>query len=98
MAVVMLGVTAGVWWLAPSKLPAKPELARAEASGPSQREGDSAALGETVAAMSQELFPSALTPEGVAENTLPEPLPGQAVPDAKGRCPHKRQVALNGGC
>jgi eukaryotic-like serine/threonine-protein kinase len=34
----------------------------------------------------------------MSEETPPEPLPGQAEPDAKGRCPHKRQVALNGGC
>ncbi|WP_044183778.1 serine/threonine protein kinase [Hyalangium minutum] len=98
VAVVMLGLTAGSWWLAPSQVRGKPDLARAEASGPSQKEGDSAALGETVAAMVQEKPPSVLTPEAVADDPLPEPQEGQAVPDAKGRCQHKRQVALNGGC
>jgi hypothetical protein len=96
--VVVLGLTVWVWWVAPRELREKPEAARVEASRPGQRDGGSAALGETVAAMSQEQLPSALTPEGVSEDTLPEPLPGQAVPDGKGRCPHKRQVALNGGC
>jgi serine/threonine-protein kinase len=28
----------------------------------------------------------------------PKPLPGQRRPDAKGRCPSKLQVAINGGC
>jgi serine/threonine protein kinase len=98
VAVVMLGLTVGVWWIAPSTLRGKPEIARTEASGPSQKDGDSAALGESVAAMSQENPPRALTSEGVAQDTLPEPFEGQAVPDAKGRCPHKKQVALNGGC
>lgn len=97
-AVGMLAVMAGVWWAAPGPMRGPRNLARAQASGPSQKEGDSAALGETVAAMAQEKPPSALTPEIVAEDPLPEPLEGQGVPDAKGRCPHKRQVALNGGC
>ena len=34
----------------------------------------------------------------LAEDSLPEPVPGQLRPDAKGRCPHKRQLALNGAC
>jgi eukaryotic-like serine/threonine-protein kinase len=99
VAVGMLGLTAGAGWLVPSRSRGEPGLARAEASSrPSQREGGSAALGEKVAAMSQEKLPSALTPEAIAEDSLPEPQQGQAVPDTKGRCAHKRQVALNGGC
>ncbi len=34
----------------------------------------------------------------MAEDTLPAPLPEQVRPDSQGRCPHKKQVALNGGC
>jgi hypothetical protein len=34
----------------------------------------------------------------MAEEPLPEPQPGQLRPDAKGRCPRKQQVSLNGGC
>jgi eukaryotic-like serine/threonine-protein kinase len=29
---------------------------------------------------------------------LPAPLPDQLRPDSQGRCPHRKQVALNGGC
>ncbi|HYI00135.1 hypothetical protein [Hyalangium sp.] len=42
--------------------------------------------------------PTSSVPGVQAEDTLPEPLPGQVRPDAKGRCPHPRQVPLNGGC
>jgi len=34
----------------------------------------------------------------VAEQPLPEPRPGQARPDEKGRCPGSDQVTINGGC
>jgi hypothetical protein len=34
----------------------------------------------------------------LAEAPLPEPQPGQVRPDAKGRCPHRHHVALNGAC
>ena len=34
----------------------------------------------------------------MAEDALPEPMPGQTRPDAKGHCPLKQHLALNGGC
>jgi eukaryotic-like serine/threonine-protein kinase len=34
----------------------------------------------------------------MAEETLPELAPEQVRPEGKGRGPHKRQVALKGGC
>jgi serine/threonine protein kinase len=37
-------------------------------------------------------------PESMAQEPLPEPRPGQARPDDKGRCPGRLQVAINGGC
>jgi serine/threonine protein kinase len=40
--------------------------------------------------------PSASEPR--AADSPPEPSPGQAQPDKKGRCPHPQQVILNGGC
>jgi hypothetical protein len=57
-----------------------------------------AGLGETVSATSSAVDApeSALLVAG--DEPLPEPLPGQTRPDARGRCPHKRQVALNGAC
>jgi len=34
----------------------------------------------------------------VAQNSPPEPRPGQPRPDEKGQCPGPRQVPINGGC
>jgi hypothetical protein len=55
-------------------------------------------LGDAAASVSTEDTPETLSSKVMAEDTLPEPQPGQIRPDAKGRCPRKRQVALNGGC
>ena len=34
----------------------------------------------------------------MAQEPLPEPRPGQTRPDEKGRCPGRKQVAINGAC
>ncbi|MFP2925463.1 hypothetical protein ACLESO_09625, partial [Pyxidicoccus sp. 3LG] len=34
----------------------------------------------------------------IAVDAPPRPLPGQLRPDAMGRCPHRAQFAINGGC
>jgi hypothetical protein len=77
------------------------EKASAALAAPLQEEqpdAGTAGLGEIAAAASttEELQPS--FQETMAEETPPEPLPDQRRPDANGRCPHKRQVALNGAC
>lgn len=36
--------------------------------------------------------------EAMARDMPPKPLPGQTRPDEKGRCPGRKQVAINGGC
>jgi hypothetical protein len=55
-------------------------------------------LGEASAATGLEQAPAASRHEQLAQEPLPEPQPGQLRPDAKGRCPHKGQTALNNGC
>jgi len=55
-------------------------------------------LGETAAATPTGNSPAPSISDAMAADTLPEPLEGQATPDAKGRCPHKLQVSLNGAC
>jgi len=45
--------------------------------------------------------PTSSPPTGkkpLAQAPLPEPLPGQARPDTKGRCPSRSQVPINKGC
>jgi hypothetical protein len=65
------------------------------AQSTSGEEPDAVSLGETALKSSPEL---AKPTEGEAiTEELPEPLPGQLKPDAKGRCPN-RQIAINGGC
>jgi hypothetical protein len=55
-------------------------------------------LGDAAVSASTGDSPAPSLSEAMAEDTLPEPEPGQAKPDTKGRCPHKQQVALNNGC
>ena len=42
--------------------------------------------------------PSKSKPEAIEQEPPPEPLPEQVRPDAKGRCPGRKQIAINGGC
>ena len=72
--------------------------ARTETPAAEQQGTGPVGLGQTAASASTVDSPPPSTPEAMAADTLPEPLPGQATPDAKGRCPHKRQVTLNGVC
>ncbi|HYI01904.1 hypothetical protein [Hyalangium sp.] len=55
-------------------------------------------LGEALASASGKSSRELPTQQRLEEDTPPEPLPGQDVQEAKGRCPRKQQVALNGGC
>jgi eukaryotic-like serine/threonine-protein kinase len=76
-----------------------PSCARAEPTSAGKPDTDPVGLGEAAAAALMESAP--LPPPGqviMAEDTPPEPVPGQMRPDAKGRCPLKRHVVLNGGC
>jgi hypothetical protein len=63
-----------------------------------QKDTSPVGLGQTAAPASTVALPAPSASETMAAETPPEPREGQATPDAKGRCPHKRQVALNGGC
>ncbi|WP_224369512.1 serine/threonine-protein kinase [Hyalangium versicolor] len=65
--------------------------------GTSQPDAGTAGLGDTVSAASSLDAPEPPLP-AMTEESIPEPIPGQTRPDSKGRCPHKRQVALNGAC
>ncbi|WP_052420669.1 hypothetical protein [Hyalangium minutum] len=67
------------------------------AAGASPSEGAPAGLGETAASAAPTAHPPSSS-QPVSADTLPEPYEGQAQPDKKGRCPHPRQVVLNGAC
>ncbi len=93
---LMLVVGAG--WKLAQRLEEQASLAQARAGVTSQPDAGTAGLGEAVSAASTAEVPEPAVHEPLAEDTLPEPQPGQLRPDAKGRCPHKRQVVLNGAC
>ncbi|HYH96597.1 serine/threonine-protein kinase [Hyalangium sp.] len=95
-AAVVLGVLA--WWVMPETSEERPSVARKEVAEAGKADAGPVGLGEVAASLPTVASPEAHVPEGLTEDTLPEPLPGQTRPNAKGRCPHKRQIALNGGC
>jgi serine/threonine protein kinase len=76
----------------------QPSVARAEPAKPGSADAGTAGLGEAATVAALEQPPSGSTAEGMSEDTLPEPQPGQVRPDEKGRCPIKGLVALNGAC
>jgi serine/threonine protein kinase len=69
-----------------------------EAADAGQADAGTAGLGDAASIASEEEAPGSSMREAVTEDMPPEPLPGQTRPDAKGRCPRKQLVALNGGC
>jgi hypothetical protein len=100
LALAAVGVALAVWtW---RTVPRQPEAERsvveAEVAGEARPEAEPTGLGDAAAATSLEEAPQSSPTEAMAEDSPPEPLPGQLRPDANGRCPRKRHVALNGGC
>ncbi len=91
----LMTLALGAWWadagasLAPILGACK--VVSMEAEGP-------VGLGDDAASSDALEVPGPSEQKVLAEEPLPVPLPGQMRPDAKGRCPHKRQVALNGAC
>ncbi|HYH97154.1 serine/threonine-protein kinase [Hyalangium sp.] len=95
---VSLLMAVWVWWVAPGQSKERPAVTRQQAAGASQEEGDTAGLGDAAASVSAEEAPGSTGWKGLSEDPLPEPQPGQARPDARGRCPRRQHVALNEGC
>ncbi len=98
LAAAGLALATWVGWLTPSKPVESPSAAQTRNTGAAPPDAGTAGLAEALASASTNSAPGLQAPDVMAEDTLPEPRPGQDRPDAKGRCPHKRQVTLNGGC
>jgi hypothetical protein len=94
----LLALGAWGWWLAPGSSPKPPAVVRHEAGTARQEDGGTAGLGDDAATASTTASPAPSVPGVRAEDTPPEPLPGQARPNAKGRCPRPHHVSLGGGC
>ncbi len=99
LALTAIGLALAVWaaWPRP-EAPGEPALVRGEPVAAGQADAGTVGLADAVATAPLGVSAEFAAKESLAEGTLPEPLPGQARPDAKGRCPHKRQVTLNGAC
>jgi hypothetical protein len=98
MAAAGLMLAVWAWWSTPEKRMEQPSAVRQEAGGAHLEDGGTVGLGDAASTTSTVISPDSPVRGSLAEDTLPEPLPGQLRPDAKGQCPLKRQVALNGGC
>ncbi len=61
-------------------------------------EAGTTAIGDTSPTKSQATPASPAQNRPIAQQPLPQPRPGQARPDEKGRCPGRRQIPINGGC
>jgi hypothetical protein len=94
----VLALASWVAWLTPGAPVQKPSVAQSDPGRASQQDGGTSGLGEAASTASTEEAPPLFFQEGMAEYPLPEPVEGQATPDAKGRCPRKGQVSLNEGC
>jgi serine/threonine protein kinase len=100
LAAGVAGLALATWtvWVAPGESVESASVAQEENSEEDQLDAGPVGLGEAVVSTSTEDSPEKLGPRAMAAETPPEPQLGQTRPDAKGRCPRKRLVALNGGC
>jgi hypothetical protein len=67
-------------------------------SSPSSRDGGAANLGEAGAKTTEPSGQEPSRPKALSQDTPPKPFPGQLTPDAKGQCPGRTQIPINGGC
>ncbi|HYH96115.1 serine/threonine-protein kinase [Hyalangium sp.] len=98
VAAASLTLAVWTWWADPRKALGESSVAQAKASGVGSPDAGTAGLGEAAATTSLEETSPASTRQGMAKDTLPEPLPGQMQPDETGRCPRSGLVSLNKGC
>ncbi|WP_241759380.1 serine/threonine protein kinase [Pyxidicoccus parkwayensis] len=99
MAAAGLGaaMALGVAWMLSAPPHEKTEQGHASATEEA-KDGGTVALGDAALTtpVSTTRAPSALSV--IAVELPPKPLRGQLRPDASGRCAHRAQVAINGGC
>ena len=95
----LAGVFLALWgWQALHEPPRRASVREPVASTPAPVDEAAAGLGEpgTQAPVPPEKEPS--KQKTVAQDEPPKPFPGQLTPDAKGRCPGRKQFPINGGC
>ncbi|ADO74878.1 serine/threonine-protein kinase [Stigmatella aurantiaca] len=90
----------GVWlcWGTSQTFPGPPSVATPRADEAHLEDGGTSGLGDEAVTAAAVAPPVPSVSGESHEGTLPEPMPGQTRPDAKGRCAHPQQIRLNGGC
>jgi serine/threonine protein kinase len=94
LSLAVAGLLLAIW----TQWRTEPSLVQATTPEKGSPDVGTVGLGEAAVCMPPEQAPSETTQEGMTQDTLPEPLPGQTRPDEKGRCPRKGLVTLNKGC
>jgi serine/threonine protein kinase len=94
LAVAAVAVCAVLLWNV-AQVPARPQRVSAGFQSP---DAGTSAVGDTTPAESQAPNSSSQEKKPVAQETLPEPRPGQTRPDKRGQCPGRKQVSINGAC
>jgi serine/threonine protein kinase len=96
LAVAAVAILAlGAWWVGAKHTPS---LAQTQTAAAGHTNAETTGLGHAAVSTSTRASPPLQEPKGLTEDTPPTPLPDQIRPDSKGRCPYKKQVAVNGGC
>ncbi|WP_225414536.1 serine/threonine-protein kinase [Stigmatella hybrida] len=100
LATTAMLVALGSWagWFAHGTSQPSSNAVRREAAADDAKDKFPSGLGDVAASTSPVPAPTSSLQVTLAEDNPPTPVPGQMRPDAKGRCLHKRHVALNGGC
>jgi hypothetical protein len=98
-ALMLVGMFLAVWaWQGGQVLPEVASPEEHVASEPGKPDEGPADLGDTVAAAPQASVHEPSTRKAIGQDLPPKPFPEQARPDAKGQCPGRKQVSINGGC
>ena len=99
LAAAALAVVLWAWWVAPGTHSLENPVGACHGAAEAEKaDTDPVGLGDAVVSTSTAAAPEPTGRKAMTEDTLPEPLPGQLLPNAKGRCAHKRHVVLNGAC
>ncbi|MFP2926190.1 serine/threonine protein kinase [Pyxidicoccus sp. 3LG] len=99
LAAASLGgaVALGTGWMLSAHPGEEAEQPHAAASEETQ-DGGTVAVGDSALTASTPLVRTPAAWSTIAVDVPPKPIPGQAKPDATGRCPGRGQVPINGGC
>jgi hypothetical protein len=85
------------WWMV-HVLPEGASAVEQAASRSGQPDAGPAQLGDTASADPPAPVREPSKQQAISQEQPPEPIPGQVRPNAKGQCPGRKQVPINGGC